>query len=345
MQNLAHTFLDARILVIDDTLENVNLIAHLLEHVGYINVELLTDSSRAMHTIQAFSPDVILLDLHMPQPDGYEILKMMRESGLADKFIPVLVFTADARSEARNRALEAGASDFLTKPGDAAEILLRVRNFLHARKLHVELQRSNQFLEDRVWARTADLSLARREALEALARAAELQDDETGPHTMRVGQLSARIAEAMGEATYFVEAIRLAAPLHDIGNIGMPAESLADLDKDAVALHTLAGERILARATSPLLVMARNIAKYHHEHWDGSGVPNGLAGGSIPLEARIVAVADTYDELTSGARHRPLMSHDDAVSAIGSQKGLQFDPKVVDAFARLDKAEPLNKAA
>src|SRR5947209_6063739 len=243
MEVSGHTFLEANILVVDDTPDNVTLVAHFLKFAGYKNIRLLTDSSLVMDTVRTFGPDLILLDLHMPEIDGFQILKTLHESGFGEKSIPVLVFTADVTPQARTKALEAGASDFLTKPGDAAEILLRVRNFLHSRKLHLDLERSRQLLEERVWTRTAELSLARREALEALARVAEYQDDETGQHTTRVGDLSARIAKQMGQPDYFVEAIRLAAPLHDIGKVAVPDAILyktiaLDLDEqEAMRLH------------------------------------------------------------------------------------------------------------
>jgi len=348
MSTLGHPFLDAHILVVDDTMENLNLVTDLLKFAGYKHISLIKDSSLVIDAVRSFGPDLILLDLHMPKPDGYEVMEMLREGGFLNTFIPVLVFTADATPEARKRALEAGASDFLTKPGDVGEILLRVRNFLHARELHLELHRSRQTLEERVWQRTSELALARREAIEALARTAEFQDDLSGHHTLRVGELSAAIAEAMGQPAFYVEAIRLAAPLHDIGKVAVADAILykgAELDFDeeeALRLHTVAGERILARATSPLIIMARAIAKNHHENWDGSGYPVGISGNTIPLEARIVAVADAFDTFTQGQAR---LSTEDAIARIQAASGVQFDPQVVAAFRKVAASSEFRLAA
>src|SRR5262249_15870520 len=154
--------------------------------------------------IEDNTPDLILLDLHMPGIDGYEILQWLRNGPTASRSIPVLVFTADQNPESKARALEAGASDFLTKPDVAAEILLRVRNFLQLRQMHLQLQRQNEDLEEQVQARTLQLACARKEALEALSRAAEFRDDDTKCHTQRVGDVAARIAHQIGESDEFV---------------------------------------------------------------------------------------------------------------------------------------------
>src|SRR5579862_6095655 len=161
-----NNFPHASILVIDDNAENVRIVARFLEWAGYLSVQVITDPQAALGAIRKSSPDIILLDLHMPKIDGYEILRMLREEDSEWCSVPVLVFTADQTAEAKAKALECGASDFLTKPGDAQEILLRVKNFLRLRQMHLELERNNSDLADRVRVRTAELSVARREALE-----------------------------------------------------------------------------------------------------------------------------------------------------------------------------------
>ncbi len=338
MRSLSDGILEARILIVDDERANVQLVERFLEWAGYTNFKSITDSSAAMKEVREYGPDIILLDLHMPAPDGYAILAELNGKASANRFLPVLVFTADATSAARKKALEAGASDFLTKPGDAQEILLRVRNFLQARRMHLELQKHNQDLEARVNARTAELSLARREALETLARAAEYRDDDTGQHTKRVGDLSARIAEAMGEGNEFVEYIRLAAPLHDVGKIALPDSILlkpGPLDEEELQTmrrHTITGGQVFSGIESPMMKLAREIAICHHERWDGSGYPNGLAGDSIPLSARIVSIADVYDALVNERPYKRAWTHEDAVAEIESQSGRQFDPRVVEGF-------------
>jgi len=336
-----NNFPQARILVIDDNAENVRLVARFLEWAGYLDVEVITDPEVALATIRQTCPDIILLDLHMPKLSGYEILRLLREDESAWCSVPVLVFTADQTAEAKARALECGASDFLTKPGDAQEILLRVKNFLRLRQMHLELERNNTDLTDRVRVRTAELSVARREALETLARAAEFRDDETGQHTKRVGELSASIARELGLSQDEVDTIRLAAPLHDVGKIALPDSILlkpAKLVGEEIATmrrHTDVAEVVFAGMESPLMRLARDIAVSHHERWDGTGYPKGLSQEAIPLAARIVAVADVYDALVHERPYKHAWPHAEAVAEIASQKGKQFDPQVVEAFLKL----------
>lgn len=318
---------------------------------GYTNVQVLTDSKIAIESIRANEPDIILLDLHMPDPDGYAILEMLRGERSAYQFIPVLVFTADGTPEARSRALEAGASDFLTKPGDLHEILLRVRNFLETRRLHLTVESHVNDLEVRVEMRTAELTKARQEAMEVLARTAEFRDDDTGQHTQRVGELSARIAAALGAPPHYVEAIRLAAPLHDVGKVGLTDTLLLkpgkfdDEEFAAMKKHTTMGSEIFGHCESPLMALAREIALHHHERWDGSGYPTGLAGEAIPLAARIVAVADVYDALTNARPYKRAWTHEEAMSEMMRQKGRHFDPAVMDAFVDITGFDEMPMAA
>lgn len=331
-------FPNARILVVDDNPENVKLVSRFLEWAGYLDVELVTDSTSVLALIEQAQPDIVLLDLHMPKVSGYDILAAMRQEESPLRLIPVLVFTADNTTEARARALESGASDFLTKPGDAQEILVRVRNFLEVRRMHLRVERYNAELEERVQIRTGELHQARREALESLALAAEFRDDETGAHTKRVGEMSSYIARRMGCADEYVESIRLAAPLHDVGKVGISDAILlkpGGYDEEEFAMmkmHTIMGANILAAGESPLMQLAREIALSHHERWDGTGYPHKLVGQDIPLSARIVAVADVYDALVSERPYKPAWSHEKAVEEIVSLSGTQFDPQVVIAF-------------
>ena len=197
-----------------------------------------------------------------------------------------------------------GAQDFLSKPFDPLEVLLRIKNLLETRALHLALQRQNDLLEEKVEQRRQELQAAQREILDRLALAAEFRDDDTRQHTARVGEISARIAATMGLPETIVEVIRLAAPLHDIGKIGMPDDILLKLGKltesefSTMQLHTTIGARILSGSAHAILQTAEQIAFTHHERWDGRGYLNGLKGDAIPLASRIVAVADVFDALT-----------------------------------------------
>lgn len=344
-------FPDARILVIDDNPDNVRLVERVLQHVGYKRIIVMTDPGLAMRSVREAEPDLLLLDIRMPKHDGYEILSMMREPNSSLESVPVLVFTADKSAIARPKAFDAGASDFLTKPGDVEEIILRVRNFLHIRSLHLQLAASKAELESRVLERTKELSNARMEALEVLARAAEYRDDVTGWHAKRVGELSAMIARQMKLPGDLVEAVHLAAPLHDVGKIAVPDSILLSegkLDEKQLVLmrrHTTVAKVIFGDAVSPLMRLALEIATCHHEQWNGAGYPEGLHGEAITLSARIVAVADVYDALTSERPYKQAVPHEVAVAEISAQSGHHFDPKVVKAFLEVVYDRGIKKAA
>jgi putative two-component system response regulator len=258
--------------------------------------------------------------------------------------VPILVLTADATHDTKRRALRAGARDFLTKPIDQVELCIRVRNLLQVQHLQARLAEQNANLEAEVAERTSDLELARLEILERLAVAAEFRDDETQQHAWRIGRACALLGEQLGMPKHEAELLRRAALLHDIGKIGisdlilLKPGKLTDEEFALVKRHTTIGAQILADSTSPLLKLAREIALTHHERWDGGGYPDGRAGEEIPLAGRIVAVADVFDALTHERPYKQAWPLEDAVTEILAQAGRQFDPKVVDAFARLNHA-------
>ncbi|HEV8131103.1 MAG TPA: HD domain-containing phosphohydrolase [Acidobacteriota bacterium] len=328
---------DARILIIDDQSDTVDFLRELLRKFGYRNLQSTTDPSQALKLYSEFRPDLVLLDLHMPLLDGLSVMKKLRSQDPANSYLPILVLTADHGSEAKQSALSMGAKDFVSKPFDTTEILLRIRNLLETRALHLQLQNQNQILEEKVHQRTADLEQARLEILERLALAAEYRDDSTGQHTTRVSQTSVRVAKSLGLSAEKIDLIRKAAPLHDIGKIGIPDSillkpgRLTPAEFERMKTHTTIGGKILSGSRSPLLKIAREIALYHHERWDGGGYAR-IAGEDIPLEGRIVAIADSFDALT---HERPYKSAWPAVRAteeIERQSGAQFDPLVVAAF-------------
>lgn len=324
----------------DDNPANVLLIVRLLEHSGFKNLRSTYESTEVVPLCQSWNPDIVILDLHMPKKSGYEVLAELVETTNKEDYLPVLVFTADVSPEAKRRALEAGAADFLTKPGDATEIILRVSNFLRMRLLYQSLAEQKRDLEARVRERTFELELAQREVIDRLAMAAEYRDDDTGEHARRVGELSARIAAELGLPRDDVETIRLAAPLHDLGKIGisdlilLKPGKLTPEEFETIKDHTRIGAQVLSGSSSPLLSAAECIALSHHERWDGSGYPQQLAGEAIPLYGRIVAVADVYDALTSERPYKVAMSHDAATAEIVRMSGSQFDPQIVEAFLR-----------
>lgn len=329
---------DQRILVVDDEPANVHFLQRLLEHEGYTNVITAVSGAAALSQALAQQPDLILLDLHMPGIDGYEVLDVLRTSSESGVYLPILVFTADVTREARKKALELGASDFLTKPGDAQEILLRVRNFLVVRELHFQLSDRNKTLEEMVQERTKELEQSQKEIVERLALAGERRDDATGEHTRRVSELSAAIGNQLGLPERAIELLRLSSRLHDLGKIGVPDSillkpgRLSTEEFAVIRLHCMTGANILSEGRTPLLQMAERIARSHHERFDGSGYPDGLMGDAIPIEARIVSVADVFDALTHARPYKQAWTWKEAVAEIKSQSGKHFDPTIVIAF-------------
>jgi putative two-component system response regulator len=275
----------------------------------------------------------------MPGRDGFSILKEMQPL-LRDGYLPVLMLTGDDSAEAKRGALSLGAKDFLAKPFDATEVLLRIRNLLETRALYRSLQGQNDELEERVHDRTRELERSQSEVLERLAGAAEFRDGETSRHTERVGELAGRIATMLGFSAEHSEMIRFAARLHDIGKIGIPdgillkPGGLTQQEFSVMITHTTIGARILSGGSSDVVNLAESIALSHHERWDGAGYPHKLQGEEIPIEARIVAVADVLDALSHSRPYRDAWPIESVLAFIAKGSGTQFDPLAVDALMR-----------
>jgi response regulator RpfG family c-di-GMP phosphodiesterase len=333
--NLKH----ARILIVDDQEANVRLLQRILAGAGYAHLQTVRDSRKVVDLYGEFQPDLILLDLHMPYLDGLAVMKLLEPLIPVDAYLPILVLTADVVAETKQKALSTGAKDFLAKPFDAAEVLLRIHNLLETRFLYIALQHQNQTLEARVGERTRELEEAQVEMLERLARASESRDDDTGRHTQRVGDLSAALARAAGVPEEQCALIRRAAALHDIGKIGIPDGILlkpGKLTTDEFArmkTHTDIGGAILAGSRFPMLQLAEEIALYHHEKWDGTGY-YGVQGEEIPLAARIVTVADVFDVLTHARPYKEAWPIERALEEIENQSGRLFDPRLAALFLR-----------
>lgn len=331
----------ARILIVDDHAPNVMLLEGLLAASEFTNVVATTDSSQVLSLCAEQEPDIVLLDLQMPAPDGFEVMRQLESWTQGPTRLPILVLTADGTRETKTAALSAGASDFLTKPLDATEVILRVSNLITTRLLQLEQRDQNHLLEKRVRERTLELEEARLEVVERLALAAEYRDDDTGEHTRRVGRLSALLAERLGLPAETVELIRRAAPLHDVGKIAvsdtilLKPEKLTPEEFEAMKVHTKIGGEILGQSQSDLLQMSEEIALSHHEWWDGSGYPSGLKGEEIPFSGRIVAVADVFDALTHRRPYKEAWPVERALAEISRLGGRQFDSQVVATLACL----------
>jgi putative two-component system response regulator len=330
--------LASRILIVDDDAGVVRILRQILTREGFTHIASTSNPAETRGLFVQFQPDLVVLDLRMPELDGYRVMEQLRPLMPEGVFLPVLVLTGETAAEAKRRALAQGAHDLLQKPFDVVEVTLRIRRLLETRLLHLKLADQNQALELRVRERTRQRDKAQKEMLARLAAAGEARDDDTGRHTQRVGRLAARVASAIGLSPKRVGIIRQAAPLHDIGKIGVPDAVLLKPGKltseeyEIMKRHTIIGARILADGHCDFVRVAGLIARSHHERWDGSGYPDGLAGEAIPIEARIVGLVDVYDALTHDRPYRPAWDEARVLDHIAAERGRHFDPALVDAF-------------
>jgi len=349
----------AKIMIVDDEPVNVKITRKYLETAGYRNFITTNKATDAMDLILHEHPDLILLDVMMPEISGLEILARMRAQPMT-RSVPTIVFTAASDQGIKNDALQFGATDFLAKPVDPHELTARVRNALALKAHNDRLEHEAQRLTEEVRNRTAELALNRLEVIHCLARAAECRDNETGRHVIRVGCYVGIIARGLRLDEATVELMEHASPLHDVGKIGVPDAILLKPGKLTpeemeivrehcqrgacvfegfstdewahVKGHTEIGSRILGSSQSPLLRMAGRIALTHHECWDGSGYPLALSGENIPLEGRITAVADVFDALSTKRPYKPAFPLPKCFEILEEGRGKHFDPRVLDAF-------------
>ncbi len=281
--------------------------------------------------------DLVLVDYMMPDMDGIAFVQRLRALP-GYEHVPIVMVTVHDDRKVRYAALDAGITDFLTKPVDARECLARCRNLLTLRRQHLALEDRRRHLEHMVEDATREVREREKETLLRLARAGEFRDEETGTHLIRMARYSRLIAAAIGLDADEAETIELAAPLHDLGKIGIPDQILLKpgrLDKpewEVMRRHPLIGHDILKGSASKYVRMGALIALGHHEKFDGSGYPNGLEGDHIPVCARIVAVADVYDALTSVRPYKTAWDSAKAMDWMASQAGKHFDPRMAEAF-------------
>jgi putative two-component system response regulator len=340
--------------------ENIALMRRLLAPKGYTIAEALSGPA-ALAMVAEDPPDVILLDLIMPEMNGFEVCDRLKRD-LATRHIPIIIITGVSEHEANIRALEAGVDDFLIRPIDPVLLDARIRSSVKSKALQDQiikyqrrLEGDNQALEERVRERTAQLERTQQVTMFSMARLAESRDPETGEHLDRMRRYVREIAIEMGSwpkydgiiDSGFVEILYYSSPLHDIGKVGIPDQILLKPGKltvdefDIMKTHTLVGGDTLKAADeeaggNSFLMMGRDIAYFHHEKWDGNGYPFSLAGEDIPLPARIVALGDAYDALTSKRPYKEPFSHERSRDIILDAGGTHFDPDVIEAFKARD---------
>jgi putative two-component system response regulator len=338
----------SRILVIDDEPDNLSILAELLEKQGYTVLFALDGTSGIQRAVSG-RPDLILLDVKMPGMDGFETCHHLKTSDIT-RDIPVIFMTVMSDTVAKVNGFECGAVDYITKPIAFEEVLARINTHLTMQQLQHELKIKNRLLADR----EAHLSLLVEEQVReiaekalkiehmtiALVKALEdanaLNDTDTGNHLKRIGAYSAFLAEQFGCAREFVQRLKLYAPLHDVGKVGLPDALLKKSGRYTEQEFRLMQQHVVIGAilldSDGIDLIAKNIALYHHEHWDGTGYIHHLAGADIPIEARIVAVADAYDALVSRRIYKEAFAEEQAEQIILEESGKHFDPNLVDIF-------------
>jgi response regulator RpfG family c-di-GMP phosphodiesterase len=325
------------IVIVDDNAVNLMLMAALARAATGFEPVRFDDPLAGLGWCREHGADLIVVDFMMPGMDGHQFIEAVRDTAhLAD--VPVVMVTATGQSAVRRKALEIGATDFLTKPVDATEIKLRLRNLLALRHAQNLLRDRAAHLADEVRAATEAIVVRERDLIMRLSRAAEFRDPETGGHIQRMAHYAASIARHLGQPEDYAQALLTAAPMHDVGKLGTPdhillkSGPLTDGELAEMRRHAEIGGRILADTDSPLLQLACEIAETHHEKFDGSGYPRGLKGEQIPLGGRIVAVADVFDALNSVRPYKAAWSMEASREYIEQHSGSHFDPRCVQAF-------------
>ncbi|TCT20195.1 response regulator [Thiobaca trueperi] len=328
-----HSIAKQSVLVVDDAPSNIDLLVSSLR--DDYNVKAATRGEKALQIVRSgHPPDIILLDIMMPGMDGYEVCRQLK-ADFTTRHIPVIFITAKIAIEDEIRGFELGAVDYIAKPISPPVVQARVRTQL-------ALYDQNRVLEHKVNERTAQLHQIRLQIIRRLGRAAEYKDNETGLHVIRMSYYSQILGRAVGMSEQEAELLLNAAPMHDIGKIGIPDRILQKpgrLDAEEWAVmrtHCQIGADIIGDAgDSDLLNMARVVALTHHEKWDGSGYPNGLAGESIPRVGRIVAIADVFDALTSARPYKPAWTLDRTLDLLRQDAGSHFDPQLIPLFIQV----------
>ena len=333
-------FKSASILVVDDEEANVRLIEKILHSKGFKNVICTQKPLEVMTLLTEHHSDLLILDLNMPLMDGYDVMEKIKQ--LPKKHMPsILVLTAQDMQDFRQRALDSGARDYVTKPFDMNELISRVRNLLEVQMAHKYMRNQNEILEQKVWQRTQDLHKTRLQVVYHLGRAAEYRDNETGLHIIRMSEISALLGKKAGMSDYECELLLHASPMHDIGKIGIPDNILLKPGKlnekewRVMQTHAQIGADILSGDDSDLMKMAHDIALTHHEKFNGEGYPNNLQGDAIPLVGRITAIADVFDALTSQRPYKKEWAIEKTIELIKQESSKHFDPELVSLFIEI----------
>jgi putative two-component system response regulator len=333
-------FKQSTIFVIDDEPVNLKLVERVLGNEGYQAVQSIQNPLEVCSRYQAQRPDLILLDINMPHMNGFQVLEKLKTE-INNELPPIIFLTAELAADHRARAFEQGVLDFISKPFNRQELVARVRNLLALELAHQELTERKNNLEVMVDRRTEALRRSQLQVVQVLGKAAEFRDNETGGHILRMSHICALLARELGHPEDFVQHLLHASPMHDVGKIAIPDHILLKPGKfepdewEIMKTHTTIGREILKGSDSAILNLACEIAISHHEKWDGSGYPQGMAGEQIPMSCRIVAVSDVFDALLSERPYKKPWSLEAAIAHMNAEAGRHFDPAVIAAFNKV----------
>jgi putative two-component system response regulator len=336
----------SKILLVEDTVDYIDIVVETF--ADRYDLIVTRDGNEAHSIAKEEQPDLILLDIIMKGVNGYDVCRKMKEDP-ATSSIPVIFLSGMTAAESKKNGFDAGAVDYITKPFEVEELKARVANHLVVKKAQENLLAQKDLLEKKVDERTFELKEASRkmeisslEAILRLSRAAEYRDDDTGNHVFRVGMYCAEIARELNIEKNNLKKLLLAAPMHDVGKIGIPDRilqkpgKLTDEEWVIMRTHSEVGAKILEGSSSDIINIAEIIASGHHEKWNGKGYPHGKKGSDIPLYCRIVAIADVFDALTTERPYKQPFSIEKSFAIIKEERGEHFDPEVVDAFFRIE---------
>jgi len=328
---------NAKILIVDDNMANVALLEAILEEDDFTQLFSTTDPRQVLPLYRQHHFDLILLDIRMPEMSGIEVLEQLAEV-LRNDFVPVIVLTAQTDQETRQQALASGAKDFVTKPFEDWEVLLRIENTLQSRMFYTRQVMRADLLEREIIKSTQEIRETQFEIVQRLGAAGELRDNETGAHVKRMSHMCSLLASKRELGREFAELLLYASTMHDVGKIGIPDSILLKPGRlsaeewQIMKQHPLIGARIIGDHKSKLISLARETALFHHEKWDGSGYPHGIAGDAIPIAARIAAICDVFDALTSERPYKKAWSVEQAVAVLEEESGKHFEPAMVELF-------------
>ncbi len=329
-------FPQSTLLIVDDVPANLRVLVSYLKNFNF-KVRVAQDGVDALEQVSIAPPDLILLDVMMPRLNGLEVCRRLK-SCPETKEIPVIFMSALDDTFDKIAGFEAGSVDYITKPFQHEEVLARINTHLTIRNLQEEIKQQNALLEQRVQERTKELEETRLHVIRSLGKAAEYRDNETGMHVVRISKYVGVLAEALQLDTLQKEIMVNAAPMHDVGKIGIPDHILLKRGRlspdewEIMRTHTTIGEKILSESNSELLQAAALLARTHHERWDGTGYPLGIKGEKIPLISRIVAICDVFDALLSHRPYKEPWTIQETVKYILEENGKHFDPTIVKVF-------------